>query len=322
MRQAEAEGLTLVRSESSRTGFKCVALTPKGSRSKNYTKPYKVEVRRGGKLVYLGSFATAEEAALCYAWTPEGRAESSALRRALEAAPHAPEQRRAYDAAEAVRVAGVLEGLPDTVASAVRGHLEALCCLGHAPSVKRQRARAPAAPVAADDSARVAGAPPPLLNAPQEKRKREAVGATWAQLLASLNTKRLRQVAVQQGGAEEEEGGDDDEEWPQGSDGGAADADGAGGVEVVILDAVIAMPRGAQAVAQPQGALALAQWLHRGCGIVSLDEVGAIAVRLAEYGIEGGWVDLRSLVGNVAVGQSVFGERLHAVAAALAQVGF
>ena len=79
VRQAEAEGLTLVRSESSRTGFKCVALTPKGSRSKNYTKPYKVEVRRGGKLVYLGSFATAGEAALCYARTPEAQATAPQL---------------------------------------------------------------------------------------------------------------------------------------------------------------------------------------------------------------------------------------------------
>ena len=32
-------------------------------------KPYKAEVRRGGKQVHLGTFATAEEAALCYAKT-------------------------------------------------------------------------------------------------------------------------------------------------------------------------------------------------------------------------------------------------------------
>ena len=69
LRQAEAEGLTLLRSESSRTGYKCVGVI---SRSKS--KPYKVEVQRGGKLVYLGCFATPEEAALCYARTPEAQA--------------------------------------------------------------------------------------------------------------------------------------------------------------------------------------------------------------------------------------------------------
>jgi hypothetical protein len=37
-------------------------------------KSYQVEVRRGGKKVHLGYFATAEEAALCVARTPEGRA--------------------------------------------------------------------------------------------------------------------------------------------------------------------------------------------------------------------------------------------------------
>ena len=37
------------------------------------TKPYMVRVRRGGTNVHLGIFATAEEAALCVARTPEGR---------------------------------------------------------------------------------------------------------------------------------------------------------------------------------------------------------------------------------------------------------
>ena len=35
-------------------------------------KPYAAQVRRGGKVVSLGYFATAEEAALCVARTPEG----------------------------------------------------------------------------------------------------------------------------------------------------------------------------------------------------------------------------------------------------------
>ena len=38
------------------------------------SKPYQAQVWRGGKDVHLGSFATAEEAALCVARSPEGRA--------------------------------------------------------------------------------------------------------------------------------------------------------------------------------------------------------------------------------------------------------
>jgi len=38
------------------------------------SKPYNVEVQRGGKKASLGHFATAEEAALCRARSPEGRA--------------------------------------------------------------------------------------------------------------------------------------------------------------------------------------------------------------------------------------------------------
>ena len=37
-------------------------------------KPYQAAVTRGGKKVSLGSFATAEEAALCVARSPEGQA--------------------------------------------------------------------------------------------------------------------------------------------------------------------------------------------------------------------------------------------------------
>ena len=47
-------------------------------------KPYKARVKRDGKDVRLGSFATAEEAALCVARSPEGRA--SAAKRAAAAA--------------------------------------------------------------------------------------------------------------------------------------------------------------------------------------------------------------------------------------------
>ena len=73
LRQAEAEGLTLLKSESSCTGYKGVAFLS-GARS----KPYQAQMKRGGKSVSFGSYATAEEAALCYARTPEGRAAAAA----------------------------------------------------------------------------------------------------------------------------------------------------------------------------------------------------------------------------------------------------
>ena len=69
VRQAEAEGLTLLRSESSISGYKGVYF----DRCLNI-KPYQAVLRRGGKNVHLGYFATAEEAALCYARTPEAQA--------------------------------------------------------------------------------------------------------------------------------------------------------------------------------------------------------------------------------------------------------
>ena len=66
--QAQAEGLTL-RAADNKTGYFGVHLNNPGK-----PKPYKAEVRRGGKQVSLGNFATAEEAALCVARSPEGQA--------------------------------------------------------------------------------------------------------------------------------------------------------------------------------------------------------------------------------------------------------
>ena len=68
MRQAEAEGLTLLKADNN-AGYSCVHLSKPG-----LIKPYQAKVRRGGKEVHLGSFATAEEAALCIARSPEGQA--------------------------------------------------------------------------------------------------------------------------------------------------------------------------------------------------------------------------------------------------------
>eukprot|EP00964_Phaeocystis_antarctica_P090323 scaffold57761_cov62-Phaeocystis_antarctica.AAC.4 len=78
--QAQAEKLTLLVAENkSQTGYFGVAHRP------GKPKPYQAKVWRGGKNVSLGSFATAEEAALCVARTPEGHA--AAAERAAAAAP-------------------------------------------------------------------------------------------------------------------------------------------------------------------------------------------------------------------------------------------
>ena len=59
--QAQAEKLTLLVAENT-TGYFGVYLNKPGQ-----PKPYQVQVRRGGRMVHLGMFVTAEEAALCVA---------------------------------------------------------------------------------------------------------------------------------------------------------------------------------------------------------------------------------------------------------------
>eukprot|EP00964_Phaeocystis_antarctica_P060268 scaffold35922_cov65-Phaeocystis_antarctica.AAC.5 len=74
--QAQAEGLTL-RVADNKTGYFGVSLNPGRS------KPYKAEVYSAGKSVNLGRFATAEEAALCVARSPQGRAAAERAAAAL-----------------------------------------------------------------------------------------------------------------------------------------------------------------------------------------------------------------------------------------------
>ena len=69
VRQAEAEGLTLQKADSV-TGYRHVVMNRNSE-----TKPFKANVRRDNKQVYLGSFATPEEAALAVARTPEAQAQ-------------------------------------------------------------------------------------------------------------------------------------------------------------------------------------------------------------------------------------------------------
>ena len=66
--QAQAEGLRLRVADNS-MGYFGVAHRPASK-----LKPYEAGVWRGGKNASLGYFATAEEAALCVARSPEGRA--------------------------------------------------------------------------------------------------------------------------------------------------------------------------------------------------------------------------------------------------------
>ena len=69
--EAQAEKLTLLVAKNT-TGYFGVCLKKPGQ-----PKPYKARVKRDSKDVRLGSFATAEEAALCVARSPEGRAEAA-----------------------------------------------------------------------------------------------------------------------------------------------------------------------------------------------------------------------------------------------------
>jgi len=82
--QAQAEKLTLLVA-ANKSGYFGVTLNQPGK-----PKPYQAQVRRGGKMVHLGIFATAKEAALCIARTPEGRA--AAAKRAAAVAPLTSEE--------------------------------------------------------------------------------------------------------------------------------------------------------------------------------------------------------------------------------------
>jgi hypothetical protein len=86
--QAQAEKLTLLVADS-KAGYFGVCLGQRG-----LSKPYQAQVRRGDKKVYLGYFATAEEAALCVARSPEGRA--AAVERAAAAAMLTSEEARQH----------------------------------------------------------------------------------------------------------------------------------------------------------------------------------------------------------------------------------
>ena len=74
----------MLRVSDNMTGYFGVSLSNPGQ-----PKPYQARVKRCGKEVYLGIFATAEEAALSVARSPEGQA---AAKRAASAAPQLSEE--------------------------------------------------------------------------------------------------------------------------------------------------------------------------------------------------------------------------------------
>ena len=89
--EAKAEKLTL-RVANNSSGYLGVSL------DQRKTKPYQAQMKRGGNLVYMGCFATAEEAALCIARSPEGQAaaeRAAAVERAAAALPPLSEEQLA-----------------------------------------------------------------------------------------------------------------------------------------------------------------------------------------------------------------------------------
>jgi len=101
LRQAEAEGLTLLRAESNSTGYRGVSF------DSGMSNPYRTKVTRGSEKVNLGTFTTAEEAALAYARTPEAQAAVAAAAAAPPAAPPAPPPMTAEEALRQAEAEGL-----------------------------------------------------------------------------------------------------------------------------------------------------------------------------------------------------------------------
>ena len=93
--QSQAEGLTL-RVADSKTGYLGVHF--RRLLTDDHPKPYRAQLKRSGVPVNLGYFATAVEAAMCVARTPEGRA--AAERAAAAPTPLTSEEARQQAQAE------------------------------------------------------------------------------------------------------------------------------------------------------------------------------------------------------------------------------
>ena len=111
LQQAQVEGLTL-RAANTTTGYFGVHLHAPGR-----PKPYLARVWRGGKSVTLGDFASAEQAALCVARSPEGQ---EAAERAAAAPPLTSEE-----ALQQAQVEGLTLRAANTTTGYVGVHLGA-----------------------------------------------------------------------------------------------------------------------------------------------------------------------------------------------------
>ena len=186
LRQAEAEGLTLLRAESNSTGYKCVSWHKRPE-----AKPYRAEVRRGGKKVHLGDFTTAEEAALAYARTPEAQAAVAAA-----AAPPAPPPMTAEEALRRVEAEGLTLLKSDSSSTGYKGVVfnsdrtkpyvaqvqrgGKTVTLGYCATAEEAAlcyARSPEAQVALAAAAALPPTPPPM-TAEEALRQAEAEGLT------------------------------------------------------------------------------------------------------------------------------------------------
>ena len=151
-------------------------------------KPYHSEVRRGGKLVHLGSFVTAEEAALCFARSPEGQA--AAAKRATAVVPLTSEEARQQARAEelTLRVAETKTGYfgvhhkfgkPKPYTAQVRCGSK-MVYLGSFVTAEEAAlfvARSPEGQAVAMAGAKRAAAPPPLTSEEAQKQA-QAEGLT------------------------------------------------------------------------------------------------------------------------------------------------
>ena len=97
--QAEAEALTLLKADN-KAGYFGVYHKP------GQPKPDEARVSRGGTVVHLGSFTTAEEAALCVARSPEGQ---EAAKRTTAAPPLTSEEAEVVEVLDAEEVEQVCE---------------------------------------------------------------------------------------------------------------------------------------------------------------------------------------------------------------------
>ena len=110
----ESEILEALKNTDNYSGYLGVYLDKRGK-----SKRYRAQVWRGGKMVSLGTFATAEEAALCIAQSPEGRATAArGVRRAAargvaarEEAPPLTSEEASPLTSEEARQQAEIEGL-------------------------------------------------------------------------------------------------------------------------------------------------------------------------------------------------------------------